>query len=102
MIYAIVVKYIDGHTDINYINQKAITATKENACIMGFTYTDSTTGHKHFTFNYVSAIQNKPYPIIPSEIDIEIFNIKAIQIYNTEYLNGNIIVSTLLSTPYSL
>lgn len=101
MIYAIVVDYTDGHSDTLFINQKAVTATKEDACLMGFTYTD--TDHtKHLAFYYVSEIQkeNRAHPVVTSTIDIDLSNALAVRIYNTDSLNGEIVIGSLLSVPY--
>lgn len=101
MIYAIVVDHTDGHSDTIFINQKAVTATKENACLMGFTYTDI--NHtKHLALNYASEIQkeNRAHPVVTSTIDIDISNALAVRIYNTDSLNGEIVIGSLLSVPY--
>lgn len=101
MIYAIVIDYTDGHSDTIFINQKAVTAIKEDACLTGFTYTD-TDNIKHLIFEYVSEIQkeNTVHPIITSNIDIDISNAAAVCIYNTDSANGNIVIASLLSMPY--
>lgn len=101
MIYAIVIDYTDGHSDAIFINQKAVTATKENACFMGFTYTD-TDNAKYLTFDYISEIQNgnKAHPVITSNIDIYISNATAVCIYNTDSINGKTVLGSLLSMPY--
>ena len=103
MIYAIVIDYIDGHKETELINQRALTATKDNACIMGFTYTEKATRYKHLAFEYVSAIQkeNRQHPIERTIFKVDLSSVTKVHIYSTDNINGNTVLSSLLSTPYT-
>lgn len=102
MIYAIVTTYTDGHSETIFINQKAKNATSENACLMGFVFSDKTTGHKTLSISYVSELcnDNNIHPVAISNIDIDTMNVKKICVYNIDNIGDKTTLSSLLSIPY--
>ncbi len=86
MIYAIVTKYTDGHTAVQYVDQKAVPASKANpwftSCVDA--------GDNVLYIEYAQAIhpERKRHLIDRGIVKISLDEAKAVTVHNTDEIGG--------------
>ncbi len=86
MIYAIVTEYTDGHTATQYVDQKAVPASKTNPrftpCIVQKTNT--------LYIEYAQAIhpERKVHFVDRGEVEIPLDGVKTVAVHNTDKIGG--------------
>lgn len=86
MIYAIVTEYTDGHTAVQYVDQKAVTASK--AC-PSFSICLDKRGNMLY-IEYAKAIhpERKIHIVDREVVEISLAGVKAVTVNNTDEIGG--------------
>ena len=86
MIYAIVAEYTDGHTAVQYVDQKAVPATRDNPCFLS-----CIDERQNVLFiEYAQAIhpERKHRPVDRGIVEIPLEGAKAVTVHNTDEIGG--------------
>lgn len=86
MIYAIITEYTDGHTAVQYVDQKAVPASKANPMMFHMVHP-----MKNMLYiDYAKAIhpERKTHPIDREIVEIPLDGVKAVTVHNTDEIGG--------------
>lgn len=86
MIYAIVAEYTDGHTAVQYIDQKAVPASKTNPFLLAFV--DKRGNALYIEYAQAVYPERKHHLVDRAFVKIPLDGVKTVTAHNTDEIGG--------------